>query len=82
MIGKSGPRALMVTVIAGAALAAGSLPATAAPTTPPEGYETSVSYYNNAQHSELVGIVDTGTCYTYKWGTETSYYVVTTGRCN
>ena len=73
----------MATVIVGTTLAVVCLPAAAATTaTQPEGSETSISYFNNAQHSEVVGIVDTSTCYTYKWGIVTSYYITITARCN
>ena len=82
MTGKLRPMAFTASVLAGAALAAaGSLPATAAVAPRYTGVEVSITYFNNAQHSQVVGVNDTG-CFTLKWGTETSYYTINVGSCN
>jgi hypothetical protein len=34
-----------------------------------------VDYYNNAQHTTLVGVRESGPCGTYSYGTTSAYYV-------
>jgi hypothetical protein len=54
------------------------LPAQAAQTHAKPGIapdEYVVDYYNNAQHSLLVGVRENGPCGTYSYGTTSAYYV-------
>ena len=56
----------------------GVLPAQAAqthakPRIAPDEYI--VDYYNNAQHTLLVGVRENGPCGTYSYGTTSAYYV-------
>jgi hypothetical protein len=81
MIRKLRRLGFVTVIIAGATLAtAASLPAAVAMTPQLNGYETSITYYNNAQHSEIVGAYDTG-CFTFQWGTASDYSTTTETVC-
>jgi hypothetical protein len=77
MIRKLTHIGLIAVFMAGTALA-GALPAQAAQTHAKPGIapdEYVVDYYNNAQHSILVGIRENGPCGTYSYGTTSAYEV-------
>jgi Family of unknown function (DUF6289) len=81
MAGKAARLALAATLVTGLTMAACALPASAAarPGVAP-GEEILLTYYNNAQHSTVVGQYAYG-CTFSSWGESTSYYVTTAHAC-
>ncbi|WP_034086761.1 hypothetical protein [Streptacidiphilus albus] len=78
MVGKFARAGLIALLMTGTAMA-GALPAQAAQAyakpgiAPPVEYV--VDYYNNAQHTLLVGVRQNGPCGAFSYGTTTAYYV-------
>jgi hypothetical protein len=83
MVGKLSRIGLIALFMTGTVLG-GVLPAQAAqsharPGIAPDEYV--VDYYNNAQHSLLVGVRESGPCGTYSYGTTSAYYVAGYASC-
>jgi len=77
MVRKLAHIGLIALFMTGSALV-GALPAQAAQTHAKPGIapdEYVVDYYNNAQHTTLVGVRESGPCGTYSYGTTSAYDV-------
>jgi hypothetical protein len=77
MVRKLTRTGLVALFMTGTALV-GFVPAQAAQTHAKPGIapdEYVVDYYNNAQHSLLVGVRENGPCGSYSYGTTSAYYV-------
>jgi len=83
MVKKLTHISLVALFIAGTAVV-GAMPAQAAQTHVKPGFggiEITTDYYNNAQHTVLVGWREVGECGNHSSGTTTSYSVVSYPTC-
>ncbi len=73
--------ALVVMAMAGITLA--GVPAQAAQPGPrvPPGYDVVFTWYNNAQHSVIVGQESVGNCPYENWGVQSAYRVTSEYKC-